>query len=333
MECEEALVSASDIEKFGYCPLSWWLSRNIPDDEENEPLKSGTALHEALAQELDGIRLHETKARQSETIIIWFAVAASLISLLGLNLILDLEQSIGEILAVLSLIWLLAAVFFLYRAETKSTPESRLTYQRIILVFAIVAVVIALNAVSVLELSLFWSQVLEVSALLWLVGASYFLYWSMRHMQDSTIKRHKHRVVGEIAYLDTKATQPEMLVSKTHCISGRPDFILQQDGASVPVEVKMGRVPRGPLFSHILQVAAYCVILEDINGKPVTHGLLRYGAMEHEVEFTPDLKKLVLEKAADIRAAGKTGGAHRNHHRPSKCKGCSRRAVCPERLE
>jgi len=333
MECEEELVSASDIEKFGYCPLSWWLSRNIPDDEENEILKSGTALHEALAQELEGIRLHETKARQSETIIIWFAVAASLFSLLGLNLILNLAQSVGEILAVLSLIWLLAAVFFLYRAETKATLESRLTYQRIILVFAIVAVVIALNAVSVLELSVFWSQVLEASALLWLVGASYFLYWSLRHIQDSTLKRNKHNVVGEISYVDMKTTRPEMLISRTHCISGRPDFILQQDGISIPVEAKTGLIPRGPLFSHIVQVAAYCVILEDINGKAPTHGILRYGSIDHEVEYTTDLKKLVLEKAADIRAATKSGGAHRNHNRPSKCRGCSRRAVCPERLE
>ncbi|MFH0816766.1 MAG: PD-(D/E)XK nuclease family protein [Methanobacteriota archaeon] len=333
MECEGELVSASDIEKFGYCPLSWWLSRNLQDDEDNEPLKSGTALHEVLAQELDGIRHHETKARQSETIIMWFAVAASLISLLGLNLILDLGKSIGEILAVLSLIWLLAAVFFLYRAETKATPENHLTYQRIVLVFAIVSVVIALNAVSVLELSVFWSQVLEISALMWLVGASYFLYWSLRHMQDSALKRDKHNVVGEIEYLDLNATKPEMLVSKAHCIRGRPDLILQQEGASIPVEIKTGRVPRGPLFSHILQVAAYCVILEDINGKPATHGLLRYGSVEHEVEYTPDLKKLVLEKAASIRAARKAGGAHRNHNRPSKCKGCSRRAACPEKLE
>jgi CRISPR-associated exonuclease Cas4 len=333
MEGEPELVSASEIEKYGYCPLSWWLSRNVKDDEDNETLGMGTALHEALADELNGIRVHDTKARQSETIVLWFAVAASLFSLLGLNLILDLEKSIGEILAVLSLIWLLAAVFFLYRAETMATHESRLTYQRMILVFAIVSAVIALNAVSVLELNIFWSQVLEASALLWLVGASYFLYWSLRHGLDSTMKRNKHNVVGDIAYLDSKTTRPEMLVSKSHGISGRPDFILQQGGADIPVEVKTGRVPRGPLFSHIVQVAAYCLILEDLNGKPVTHGLLRYGTVEHEVEFTPDLKKLVLEKAADIRKARTAGGAHRNHNRPSKCRGCSRRNVCPEKLE
>jgi len=122
-------------------------------------------------------------------------------------------------------------------------------------------------------------------------------------------------------------------VSKKYGISGRPDYILQQNGAEIPVEIKTGRIPRGPLFSHIIQVAAYCLILEDNRGKPITHGLLRYGSVEHEVEFTPDLKKLVIDKAEDIRKARIAGGAHRNHNRPSKCKGCSRKTVCPEKLE
>jgi CRISPR-associated exonuclease Cas4 len=333
MEAGSELVSASEIEKYGYCPLSWWLSRNIPDDEEDERLGMGVALHEALAEELDGIRVHDTKARESESIVLWFAIAASLFALFGINLVFDMGQSIADILAVISLIWLLAAVFFLYKAETKVTPESHLIYQRIVLGFAIVSVIIAIYAISILKPSIFWSQVLEASALLWLVGASYFLYWSLRHGLHSSEKRAKHNVVGDIAYLDSKATKPEMLVSKKHGISGRPDYILKVNGSDIPVEAKTGRVPRGPLFSHIVQVAAYCVILEDISGKAPTHGLLRYGNIEHEVEYTADLKKLVLDKAGDIRKARSAGGAHRNHNRPSKCRGCSRRAVCPEKLE
>jgi CRISPR-associated exonuclease Cas4 len=330
---EPEIVSASDIEKYGYCPKSWLLSRSVPDEETNESLKSGNALHEALAKELDGIRHHESKARESESAILWFAVASSLIALFGLNLMVHVERSVSQILAILSLIWLLASVFFLHRAETKATAENHLTYQRIVLAFAIVAVVIALNAVSFLEINLFWSTVLEVSALLWLIGASYFLYWSLRHMEHSKSKRKEHRVVGEISYVDGEASRPGLLTSRLHGLSGRPDFIVTQGEATIPVEVKTGRVPRGPLFSHILQVATYCVILEDNLGKPVSHGILRYGAVEHEVEYTQDLKKLVLEKADEIRKAGKTGNAHRNHSRPSKCRGCSRRAACDERLE
>jgi CRISPR-associated exonuclease Cas4 len=333
MAGDEELVSASEIEKYGYCPLSWWLSRNIPDDEDNQALGMGTALHDALADELDSIRVFEGKARESDTIVMWFAVAASLFALLGVNFVLQMGRSLGEILAVISLIWLLASVFFLYRAETTTTAEEHLTHQRIIVVFAIVSVVIALNAVSVLEIDIILGQILELSALLWLVAASYFLYWSLKHMRDSAAKRSRHKVVGDIAYLDSTTKKPETLVSSVNKLSGRPDFILQQGDATIPVELKTGRVPRGPLFSHILQVASYCVILEDMNRKGVTHGILRYGSVEHEVEYTPDLKKLVLEKAGDIRRARLAGGAHRNHNRPSKCRGCSRRAVCPEKLE
>jgi CRISPR-associated exonuclease Cas4 len=332
VEPSPELVSASDIEKYGYCPMSWWLSRSEPDEEEEEPLREGQALHDALARELDGIRDRERLAKESETMILWFAVAASIIAVIGINLIADVDERVSEIMISLSLIWLLAAVYFLYRAETRSAPDSHLRYQRIILVFAIVAVVIALTALSQLALSVFWSRVFEASALLWLIGASYFLYWSLRHMEMSRRKREEHRVVGGVAYVDSAGKKPELLVSSKYGVSGRPDLILELNGARIPVEIKTGRVPRGPLFSHILQVAAYCLILEDLHGQPVTHGILRYGSTDHEVEFNAELRKLLLDKVGEIRKASVSGGAHRNHNRPSKCKGCSRRGVCQERL-
>ncbi len=30
------LISAGDLEKFGYCPLSWWLSRKLAPEEGDE---------------------------------------------------------------------------------------------------------------------------------------------------------------------------------------------------------------------------------------------------------------------------------------------------------
>src|SRR2546428_11177016 len=100
----------------------------------------------------------------------------------------------------------------------------------------------------------------------------------------------------------------------------------------IPVELKTGRVPRGPLFSHILQVAAYCFLLEEEYGKPPPYGIIRYGETSFEIEYNEDQKKLVLQKLAEMRTAITKGGAHRNHNRPGKCIHCSRRSGCPERL-
>ena len=89
---------------------------------------------------------------------------------------------------------------------------------------------------------------------------------------------------------------------------------------------------RGPLFSHILQVVAYCVLLEEEYGHAPPYGIIRYGDTAFEIEYNEDQKSLLLQKLGEMRAAIARGGAHRNHNRPGKCIHCSRRAACPERL-
>jgi CRISPR-associated exonuclease Cas4 len=100
----------------------------------------------------------------------------------------------------------------------------------------------------------------------------------------------------------------------------------------IPVEEKTGRTPKGPLFSHILQVAAYCLLIEDSTGKAPPYGLLKYPEHEHEIEYNQDLKNLLMKNMDEMREMGRTGNAHRNHSRPGKCRSCSRREVCTERL-
>jgi len=97
------------------------------------------------------------------------------------------------------------------------------------------------------------------------------------------------------------------------------------------VEVKTGRVPRGPLFSHVIQLAAYCLLLEK-EGK-VSYGILKYGEMEHIIAFDDHLRSTLLSKMAEMREVMASGEAHRNHDRPGKCRSCSRRERCPERLD
>ena len=54
--------SAGEIEKYGYCPLSWWLSRGEEDAEvkELEPLVSGIKKHEEVSEDLSFIKGKET---------------------------------------------------------------------------------------------------------------------------------------------------------------------------------------------------------------------------------------------------------------------------------
>ncbi|MCJ2563475.1 MAG: PD-(D/E)XK nuclease family protein [Candidatus Thermoplasmatota archaeon] len=322
--------SASELEKYGYCPLSWWLSKNEVDEED---LSEGERKHAEIASEITKISKWEGHAKESETAVLYFAIAATLISVLGVT-ILQREQIVGEILSAISLIWLLASSYFLYKAETLSTPLDRLISERVVLSFAMIATVIAIFSVSLVVFeSVLLSQVLQVIALSWLVGAAYFLYRSLKHLQVAKAKRESYDVRdGKIAFIDDERIRPMMFVSEKHGLRGRPDYVVLEEEFHIPVEIKTGRTPRGPLFSHILQTAAYCVLLEEEYGDPPPYGILKYGEVEHEIDYTPDLKELVLSKLEEMRKARRTGVVHRNHGRRMKCVHCSRRSVCPEKL-
>jgi len=177
------------------------------------------------------------------------------------------------------------------------------------------------------------AQILQAVSLAWLVGACYFLYHSLKRFELAMFKRKKHSVHHEISYVDSQEKKPKLFISKKYGISGRPDYVLMIGEEHVPVELKTGRVPRGPLFSHIMQVAAYCVLMEEEFGLAPSYGIIRYGQVENEVEYDDGLKELVLKKADEMRNFLKNGGGvHRNHNKPGKCKHCSRRNVCPEKL-
>ncbi len=329
----KTVISASALEKFGYCPLSWWLSRNEPDPD-SEPMDSGEKAHTAVAEDLGSIVHEESQAKIFESIVMWFAIAATLISIIGVSLLIEVGQDIGMIMGVIALIWILAACYFLYKAETMPRGASTLRYQRIILVFAIVAAVFGVNSVTLLS-GFFQpkvAQILQAISLAWLIAASYFLYHSLKRFEQAVFKRRKHQVKHQITYVDTNDRKPKLFISAKYGLSGRPDYVIMSDEEHIPVEMKTGRVPRGPLFSHILQVAAYCILMEEEFGTPPSHGILRYGQSEHVVDYDLALKQMVIMKLDEMRAIMRSGAAHRNHNKEGKCRHCSRRPICPEKL-
>ncbi len=283
--------------------------------------------------DLKGIEVHEARAREAETGVIYFAIAASIVAILGIRLLPASGPQIAQTLGAISLIWLLAAVYFLYRAETLATTAEKLVSERIILGFAMAAAVIATAAVSVPGIQAeALAQGFEAIALVWLVGASFFLYRSIGALEVARATREKYQVKGDLVYVDSTAEKPKLFVSKKQGLSGRPDAVVLDGDHHIPVEIKTGRVPRGPLFSHILQVVAYCFLIEEEYGKAPPYGIVRYGDTSYEIEYNEDQKMLLLQKLAEMRDAIKKGEAHRNHNRPGKCVHCSRRGVCPERL-
>lgn len=323
------LISAGDLEKYSYCPLSWWLSSE--PESENEPLAQGIKEHEILGKSLWKIDSAEKSASQSEKLVFWWAIVATLAAVIGLE-VLPFKQAseISEVLGVVALIWILAASYFLYKATRSSMESATVNYERIILIFAIIAVLIAVNAVAFSIADTKLAVSLEAVAVVWLVGASYFMYVGLRSTSIVDSLRKEFRVKGKIEYIDMG--KAKAFKSERYGLIGRPDYIIKIDDRVIPVEEKKGRTPKGPLFSHILQIAAYCLLIEEETGKAPPYGLLKYPEHEHEIEYNEDLKKVLLEKLDEMRAIMRTGEAHRNHNRPGKCVHCSRKDLCPEKL-
>jgi len=322
-------ISAGDIEKYSYCPLSWWLS--LEREESSDRLAQGVKKHERLGRSLWKIDSGERTARESERIVFWWAVVATALALVGLELLPFWDTvTLGTILGVVALIWILAALFFLYMAAKSTIDSKTVGYEKTILVFAIVAVIVAVNSVAFIIEDVRLAEVLEALAILWLAGASYFLYRSLRSTGIADSLRKEFRVKGEIEFIDVDSTK--VYRSEKYGLSGAPDYVMKLGESVIPVEEKTGRTPKGPLFSHILQVAAYCLLIEEVTGKAPPYGVIKYPEHEHEIEYNEDLKKVLLEKAAEMRETLSTGNAHRNHNRPGKCAHCSRRDICPERL-
>jgi len=334
------MLSASELDRYGYCPLSWWLDRQ-GEKAQGPGVREGEEKHRAAGKVLESARLEDASARQSEVGVMWFAVVATILGLVGITLLpFSYSDLFARMLTVVSLIWLLAAAFFLFRSETLPVKEERTRYEALIVVFGMVAAILTVAAISLsLITDPLMARFTELVALAWLVGASLFFYSSLRKRSRAAEAKRRLGVDESttVEYVDTlhskDASLPGMLVSERHGLQGRPDIIILKDGEHIPVEIKTGRTPRGALFSHVLQLAGYMLLVEELYGKPPPYGLIRYSEREDRVEWTPETRMLVIFKMEEMRERLKTGAAHRNHNRPGKCLHCSRREACPEKLE
>ncbi len=122
------------------------------------------------------------------------------------------------------------------------------------------------------------------------------------------------------------------LYDATTGLTGRPDYILEQEGVLIPVEVKSAWAPAEPHDSHIFQLAAYCLLLEKTSGKRPPYGILHYRNRTFAVDYTPTLETELREVLDEMRAQLRRGEAARSHEQPSRCKGCGFREICDQRL-
>ena len=140
---------------------------------------------------------------------------------------------------------------------------------------------------------------------------------------------------GRLIYTDTHAwgKVEKPLFAADLGLTGKPDYLVQHEGAIIPVEVKSGRPPEAPYDSHIFQLAAYCRLVQAATGKRPPYGIIHYPDRNFAVDYTPQFESALLDLLADMRRDDGRGEVHRSHEDPHRCRRCGFREICDEQLE
>jgi CRISPR-associated exonuclease Cas4 len=139
---------------------------------------------------------------------------------------------------------------------------------------------------------------------------------------------------GEIVYTDTGAWEvvEQPLLSRRYGLVGKPDYLVRvrtgRHEMLIPVEVKSGRQPRRPAANHILQLATYCLLVEDVHKQQPAYGLIHYADATIQIAYTQELRRAVLDAAEAIRRARRAPQVARSHQEPGRCHGCGYRHGC-----
>ena len=140
---------------------------------------------------------------------------------------------------------------------------------------------------------------------------------------------------GRVTYVDTGAWNrcEQPLFSSRYHLTGRPDYLVQSPDGVIPVEVKSGAAPEQPYSAHILQLAAYCLLVEEQEGRAPAYGILKYGDRALEVDYTRALRAQLLHAIDSIRHDLGARDVARNHDQAARCRGCGHRQQCEQRLD
>lgn len=166
------------------------------------------------------------------------------------------------------------------------------------------------------------------------IGLIVFLFAGFIFLLSRRQRRAAGLPGGRIVYSDTRAwgKVEKPFFDSELGLTGRPDYLVEQNGKLIPVEVKSGRTPEAPYDSHIYQVAAYCYLVHKSTGKRPPHGIIHYSGRDFAVEYTPALESALLDLIADMRVSEHRAEVARSHEEAQRCRRCGFREGCEQRL-
>ena len=368
-EGEALHVSASDLERHAYCPLSWSLARDGKTGR-GEAISAGREKHAEIHQKVSGFKQKQNELKRALVIWSWwFAIIIIFISDAIIFMTISntrAPEDIARYLTILAIVWLflgLIAVYLPWRKwldtpiqrsnefdELKSLDDTIIpnTFQpyefiggwgqggKVEAGLLMGATIFGLHAIG-----LTWAAdkeqagfILVSMAMLWTLLASWQLQRALLADNALEVARMEAGIEAdvEVTYSDDES-KAGLLVDGFTGLRGRPDQIVIVDGEFIPVEQKTGKIPKSPHKSHKMQLLAYLHLVESTTGRKPPYGVLRYGSENlHSIDWNDSNKHSLFSAVKEIQRLMTEGGAERNHNRKGKCESCSRRYACDSSL-
>ena len=126
------------------------------------------------------------------------------------------------------------------------------------------------------------------------------------------------------------------MFSRRYALAGKPDYIVEDKGAIIPVEVKPNRVAPSPRESDVMQLMAYGLLIEEALGQGQAapkYGLLKYRDAVFQVDFTDELRAELIDLMSAMRRDANQRNNERSHNQARRCAACGYRSECEQMLE
>ncbi len=148
-----------------------------------------------------------------------------------------------------------------------------------------------------------------------------------KEQEVKEIKRTYQIQEGKIKYTDLDKPSKPLFSDKLKLV-GKPDYIVKQGQTYIPVEIKKGN-HTNPFQSHIIQLIAYCCLVEERYNTKVPYGVLIYEDYQIKIPYSEDKKKELLEVMKIMRTQK---DFKRNHNSINKCRACGFSHVCEDKI-
>ena len=363
-------VSASDLERFMYCPLSWQLAKEGATGK-GEAVEGGVEKHKEIHDEMNDFQ--EALIRMRRSLLVWswwfgiiIAFTIDAFAFLYSDDVVNSPLEFAKILSMWSVSGLIASILSIalpwrnwlrFERSMKEIREIKNRFESTGLEptwspigflggwfsagkteagLLLATIVIGVHSIALVAAE-DRSQagfVLMVIAFIWTFLATWQLQHSLRAENQMIASREKAGLDEgtELLYSDDDKSS-DLLMDNESGLRGRPDQIVIIDGEFIPVEQKTGKVPKKPHQSHRLQLLAYISLVETSTTKSPPYGVLRYGNEDiHQVYWDEHAKQHLRESIIEVQRLMVEGGAQRNHEREGKCRSCSRRYACSDSL-